>query len=84
MTNKDKVLAAFLVSMGLFSLTQAVHYVKNLPDEQKNALMPAVNDSARQKMLDAVCAVIMIHGGTNSTNTNTPDSGQDNSKPQSA
>ncbi len=30
MTNKDKVIAAFLVSVGIFSATQAVQYIQTL------------------------------------------------------
>lgn len=35
MTNKDKVIAAFLVSAGLFSLSNATQYVKNLSLDQR-------------------------------------------------
>lgn len=39
MTNKDKVLVAFLVSAGLFSVFQAKQYISGLSDQQKNALV---------------------------------------------
>jgi len=41
MKNKDKVLAAFLVSMGMFSALQATKYIASLSDADKNALVPA-------------------------------------------
>ncbi len=45
MTNKDKVIAAFLVSVGLFSVCNATHYVKTLSDVQKTELsLLASND----------------------------------------
>jgi len=36
--NKDKIIVAFLVSAGLFSLVQAQHYVKGLSSKNKSAL----------------------------------------------
>jgi 1-deoxy-D-xylulose 5-phosphate reductoisomerase len=39
MTNKDKVIAAFLVSIGIFSTTQAVRYVKTLEANEKNSMI---------------------------------------------
>jgi 1-deoxy-D-xylulose 5-phosphate reductoisomerase len=41
MTNKDKVIAAFLVSVGLFSTAVATKYVSSLSPAQKQSLMPA-------------------------------------------
>lgn len=38
MTNKDKVVAAFLVSLGLFSIVQAAQYVSSLSAQDKSAL----------------------------------------------
>ena len=38
MTNKDKVLAAFLVSVGFFSIENASKYVQGLTDTQKSDL----------------------------------------------
>lgn len=67
MTKKDRLLAAFLVSMGLFSLAQAIHYVQKLPEKQKNALMPVMKDSARQRMLNNVCSQVLIHGDPKTT-----------------
>jgi hypothetical protein len=40
MTNKDKVIAAFLVSIGVFSGVQAVHYVGTLSAKDKEVLLP--------------------------------------------
>lgn len=42
MTNKDKMIAAFLVSIGMFSAAAATKYVGALSDDQKNAIVPAV------------------------------------------
>lgn len=39
MTKKDKIIAAFLVSIGLFSLTQAKQYIVGLSKQEKNSLM---------------------------------------------
>lgn len=39
MTNKDKVIAAFLVSLGLFSVTSAMRYVGTLSEKEKAALL---------------------------------------------
>lgn len=38
MTNKDKVIAAFLVSVGIFSSAQAVRYVKTLETNEKSSM----------------------------------------------
>lgn len=40
MTNKDRVIIAFLVSAGLFSLVQAKDYVRTLTSKEKSALAP--------------------------------------------
>jgi len=50
MTNKDKVIVAFLVSAGLFSLTQAKQYVHNLSDTEKQTLK-SVTKNPLQKAL---------------------------------
>jgi len=39
MKNTDKVLIAFLVSMGLFSVLQANQYVKALTSQEKDTLI---------------------------------------------
>lgn len=44
MKNKDKVIAAFLVSMGLFSTTQATQYVSALSTKDKQALSAVAQD----------------------------------------
>lgn len=67
MKSRDKILVAFLISMGLFSASQAVQYVRSMPEKQKNALMPAVKDSARQRMLNNACSQVLVHGGTQTT-----------------
>ena len=38
MKSKDKVIAVFLVSVGLFSVCNAMQYVKTLSDSQKTEL----------------------------------------------
>lgn len=38
MTNKEKVIAAFLVSVGMFSAAQASRYVNTLSDGEKTSL----------------------------------------------
>ena len=41
MKNTDKILIAFLVSVGMFSGAIATKYVSTLSSAQKNSLMPA-------------------------------------------
>ena len=43
---KDKFLIAFLVSAGLFSLTNAKQYVRQLSDTQKGALIVLASDNS--------------------------------------
>ncbi|MEW5951163.1 MAG: hypothetical protein AB1637_04660 [Elusimicrobiota bacterium] len=38
MTKKDKAIIAFMVSVGLFSLSQARQYVKQLSAKEKNKI----------------------------------------------
>lgn len=38
MTNRDKIIAAFLVSVGIFSATQAMQYVRMLSTGEKMKL----------------------------------------------
>lgn len=47
MANKDKIIAAFLASVGIFTSAQALTYVKSLSENEKNSLLPAaqVTDS---------------------------------------
>ncbi len=45
MTNKDKVIAAFLVSVGVFSAVQAAKYVSSLSLDKKNALVSVAQSS---------------------------------------
>lgn len=61
MTNKDKMIAAFLVSVGLFSTCNAMHYVKALSDAQKTELsLLASNDL--QEIGDSEPLRIVKHG----------------------
>ncbi len=61
MTNKDKIIAAFLVSAGLFSVYNAMHYVKALSDTQKTELsLLASNDL--QEIGDSEPLRIVKHG----------------------
>lgn len=48
MKTNDKVLAAFLVSVGLFPVVQATQYVASLSTSEKKAMMPIVNLSASE------------------------------------
>lgn len=65
MTNKDKVLAAFLVSVGMFSATVAVKYVSALSDSQKNALMPAAKNTGNIILLANTSSVPALGGNNN-------------------
>lgn len=67
MNKNDKIIAAFLVSLGLFSLAQATRYIQTLPEKQKNALMPVMKNSAKQRMLNNVCAQVLVHGDPKTT-----------------
>lgn len=61
MTSKDKTIAAFLVSVGLFSVCNAVHYVKVLSDAQKTELsLLASNDL--QEIGDSEPLRVVKHG----------------------
>jgi hypothetical protein len=57
MTNKDKVLAAFLASVGIFSAVQAMQYVGTLSEQDKNLLLPAAQVSSENVFLCAGSAV---------------------------
>lgn len=43
MANNDKVIAAFLVSLGLFSTTQATQYISALSAQDKQVLFSVVD-----------------------------------------
>lgn len=51
MTNKDKMIAAFLVSVGIFSAAQAMQYVGSLSAEEKNKIAMTAKDSADRVIL---------------------------------
>ncbi len=46
MANKDKIIAAFLVSLGLFSTTQATQYISALSVKDKAILYSTAQDGA--------------------------------------
>lgn len=46
MTKKDKMIAAFLVSVGIFSAAQAMQYVSNLSADEKTRIGMTVKSSA--------------------------------------
>ena len=46
MTNKDKVIAAFLVSMGLFQVASARQYVQSLTGKEKTTMLMVVSNSS--------------------------------------
>lgn len=48
MNKKEKIVAAFLVSIGMFSAMQAQAYVKALPDSEKNTLTQIVASAGQQ------------------------------------
>ncbi len=45
MTNKDKVIAAFLVSLGLFSVANATKYVISLSGSEKESILSVASVS---------------------------------------
>jgi hypothetical protein len=45
MTNKEKIITAFLVSVGVFSASQAIQYVGTLSNGQKKALVTIAKKS---------------------------------------
>lgn len=46
MNNKDKVIAAFLVSVGLFSTAQSVEYVSMLSEKDKGVLISVATEQS--------------------------------------
>jgi len=46
MNNRDKVIAAFLVSVGLFSTAQSAEYVSTLSEKDKGALISVATDQS--------------------------------------
>lgn len=50
----DKVIAAFLVSMGLFTSVQAKTYVSNLSDGDRQTLLAAATDSGECGGVDSI------------------------------
>jgi len=51
MTNKEKIIAAFLVSVGVFSAVQAAQYVSTLSAKEKSSLAVVAQDSANKILL---------------------------------
>lgn len=47
MTNKEKMIAAFLVSVGVFSAAQAAKYVNTLSDAEKTSLYSVTTASSQ-------------------------------------
>ncbi|OGR80911.1 MAG: hypothetical protein A2X32_00650 [Elusimicrobia bacterium GWC2_64_44] len=43
MTNKDKIIAAFLVSLGALSISQADNFVSNISQADKTALISTID-----------------------------------------
>ena len=50
MAKNDKLIVAFLVSMGLFSATQATQYVETLSNQDKVNLTTVVKDASGIKL----------------------------------
>jgi hypothetical protein len=67
MTNKDKMIAAFLVSVGVFSATQAAQYVGSLSSKEKCALVSVVKGSKANVLL---CNSVTNLSGTENDNGN--------------
>ncbi len=67
MTNKDKVIAAFLVSVGVLSATQAVQYIGALSSKDKHALSIVANGSKSNVLL---CNNVTNLSGTENGNGN--------------
>jgi len=66
MTKKDKLIAGFLVSLGIFSATQAMQYVRTLSSVEKNKIgMTAKNSADRLLTCDSPLA-FGTNGGTKS------------------
>ena len=65
MTNKDKVIAAFLVSVGVFSASQAMQYVGTLSSKDKRALSVVAKSPSAQVMLCE--SVVNVSGTENPT-----------------
>jgi len=58
MTKTDKIIAAFLVSMGLFSVAQATQYVGALSDNEKATLVDVQQLSVgMDTSLPAACSI---------------------------
>jgi len=58
MKNSDKIIAAFLVSMGLFSIGQANQYVKTLSAQEKGAMIEVQQVAAgMDTSVSSACAV---------------------------
>lgn len=67
MTNKDKVIAAFLVSVGVFSAAQAMQYVGALSSKDKRALSYVADGSKANVLL---CNSVTNLSGTENGNGN--------------
>ncbi len=63
MTNKEKVIAAFLVSVGVFSSMQAVQYVRSLSQKEKNVLAVVANGPSNN--------IVLCQGVESVTNSDT-------------
>lgn len=62
MTNKDKVIAAFLISAGLFSSAQAMKYVGMLSAKDKKALLPVAADKSIQLLVASGAEIFTEEG----------------------
>lgn len=72
MTNKEKIVVAFLVSAGVFSASQAAQYVSTLSNVNKKALA-TVARKADGKML--LCSGVWDEKNQTPVNVNTPKNG---------
>lgn len=62
MTDKNKIIAAFLISAGLFSAAQAMKYIETLSAKDKNALMLVAGDKSVQILVAAGSEVFTEEG----------------------
>lgn len=53
MTNKEKAIAAFLVSVGIFSVTQASKYLGTISHTEKDQLYSAAQENTANILLCA-------------------------------
>ena len=71
MAKNDKLISAFLVSIGVFSSAQAMSYVKNMTEKEKAALSVVAENPSN---------IIVCQGVESITNSDTVDDGGNQQK----